>query len=206
MWKSLVNLMLGGLLLGMTVGVAAQEEASSEPPSSLSKSMEWQMIPGESLNALSRLFYPKSGAMQRIFVKSTLDLNRDERPDLTADYKFEEKTAITIPTLIELSRHAPRVTAPRSAPSNPDDTTVSISTTGTTTTEKPAKKLTKKQQDELQALEQRSEDRKKELDDLNARLKSLEDQTKSQDAAIKETDQKIKDTQAKSSAPAQLGN
>ncbi|MDR2875331.1 MAG: hypothetical protein LBV44_05320 [Methylobacillus sp.] len=210
MWKTLVNLMLAGLLLGMTLGVAAQDNESSEPPSSLSKTMEWQMIPGESLNALSRLFYPKSGAMQHIFVKSTLDLNRDQRPDLTADYKFADKTTIVIPTLIDLSRHAPRVARVKS---DSDATATSASATETTAAveekpapEKRAKKLSKKQQEELQSLEQRSEDRKKELDDLNARLKSLEEQTKSQDAAIKDADQKIKDTQAKSGAPAQPGN
>ena len=87
MWKSVINLMLCGVLLGLTVGATAEEGTL---PNSSSKSMEWQMMPGESLNSLSRLFYPKSSAMQRLFVASSVKLNREQMPELTGNFKFGE--------------------------------------------------------------------------------------------------------------------
>jgi hypothetical protein len=194
MWKSLVNLILSGLLLGAAAYAAAEEGAL---PNSSSKSMEWQMMPGESLNSLSRLFYPKSSAMQRLFVKSTVNLNREQMPNLTGDFKFEDKATVRIPTLIELSRHAPkkprRKPQPVAAlPAPAEEQPVAFEP------EKQAPPaLGKEQKAAAQTLEQRVDQRQKELDKLNERLKSLEQESKALQESIQANKQPIEEAKGR---------
>jgi hypothetical protein len=72
---------------------------SSESPDS----MTWPMLPGESLNDVARLFYPKSKAMQRRFIFKTLRLSAETQPNLNAADRFETPTLLVIPTLKSLS-------------------------------------------------------------------------------------------------------
>jgi hypothetical protein len=191
MWKWLVNLILTGALLGAAAVVAAEE---STVPNSSSKSMEWQMMPGESLNSLSRLFYPKSSAMQRLFVKSTVKLNREQMPELTGDFKFEDKTTVRVPTLIELSRHAPK--KPRRKPQP-----VAASPAAEPATFEPEKQaptaLGKEQAATVQTLEQRVDQRQKELDKLNERLKSLQQESQTLQDSIKANNQPIEEAKGR---------
>lgn len=181
MWKSFVNLILSGALLGMATGVAAEEGV---PPSSSSTSMEWQMMPGESFYSLSRLFYPKSSAMQRLFVKSALILNREQMPDLTGDFKFANETTVQIPTVFELSRHAPRTPRHRSHPVAASS--FAEQQPATLEPEKLAPTgLGKEQNTSLQSLEQYVDQRQQELEALNARLKLLEKQSQTLQDSIK---------------------
>lgn len=78
-------------------GVSEQETASSMP---------WPMLPGESVNDLARMFYPKNSAMQRQFVAKTLRLNVETQSNLKATARFDEPTLLVIPTLKSLSKGA----------------------------------------------------------------------------------------------------
>ena len=193
MWKSVINLMLCGVLLGLTVGATAEEGTL---PNSSSKSMEWQMMPGESLNSLSRLFYPKSSAMQRLFVASSVKLNREQMPELTGNFKFEDKTTVRIPTLIELSRHAPK--KPRR---KPQPVAASPSAEAKSAAFEPEKQaptgLGKEQSATVQTLEQRVDQRQKELDKLNARLKSLQQESQTLQDSIKANNQPIEEAKGR---------
>lgn len=66
--------------------------------------MTWPLLPGESLNDLARLFYPKNRGMQRQFVFKTLRLNADIQADLNADKRFGMPVLLLIPTLKSLSK------------------------------------------------------------------------------------------------------
>jgi len=191
MWKWLVNLILSGVLLGAAACVVAEE---STVPNSSSKSMEWQMMPGESLNSLSRLFYPKSTAMQRLFVKSTVKLNREQMPELTGDFKFEDKATVRIPTLIELSRHVPKKPRHKAQP-------VAASAAAEPEVFEPEKQvptaLGKEQSATVQNLEQRVDQRQKELDKLNERLKSLQKESQTLQDSIKANNQPIEEAKGR---------
>ncbi len=77
--------------------VSEQETASS---------MTWPMLPGESVNDLARMFYPKNLAMQQQFVTKTLRLNADTLSKLEASVRFDAPTLLVIPTLKSLSKSA----------------------------------------------------------------------------------------------------
>ncbi len=66
-------------------------------------SMTWPLLPGESLNDVARLFYPKNKAMQQRFVHKTLRLSADIRPNLDPSERFETPVSLIIPTLKSLS-------------------------------------------------------------------------------------------------------
>lgn len=66
-------------------------------------SMTWPMLPGESLNGIARLFYPKNQFIRRQFVYKTLRLSADIRPNLNPSERFETPTLLVIPTIKSLS-------------------------------------------------------------------------------------------------------
>jgi hypothetical protein len=68
-----------------------------------SNNMTWPMLPGENLNDVARMFYPKNVVMQRLFVSKTLRLNSG-KANLTASNRFKEPTLLVIPTLKALSK------------------------------------------------------------------------------------------------------
>jgi hypothetical protein len=78
--------------------LAGQETASS---------MTWPMLPGESVNDVARLFYPKNSVMQQQFVNKTLRLNTDIQ--LKASQRFESPTLLAIPTLKSLSKNSAKL-------------------------------------------------------------------------------------------------
>ncbi len=69
-------------------------------------SMTWPMLPGESLNDVARMFYPKNVVMQRLFISKTLRLNTGKRTHFNATDRFKEPTLLVIPTLKSLSKNA----------------------------------------------------------------------------------------------------
>ena len=79
--------------------LAAQETAAS---------MTWPMLPGESLNDIAALFYPKNKVMQKYFVAKTLTLSADMLPNLKASQRFDSPTLLVIPTIKSLSKKAAR--------------------------------------------------------------------------------------------------
>ena len=193
MWKSVVNVMLSALLLwGMQSAWAVEETGV---PNSASAFMEWQMMPGESLNALAKLFYPKSTAMQRSFVKAALKLNREAMPDLTPEFKFDENTNIQIPSLIELSKQAPKKRKPRPVPIAAQPVVETPVMIEPDKQEPPS--MGKAQAASIDALEQRVDPRQEELDKLNQRLKSLEQETKTLQDSIKANSQPIEEAKGR---------
>ncbi len=66
-------------------------------------SMTWPMLPGENLNDVARLFYPKNKAMQQQFIFKTQRLSAEVQPALKARDRFETPTLLVIPTLKSLS-------------------------------------------------------------------------------------------------------
>ena len=75
--------------------------------------MAWPAIPGESLNDIARLFYPKNKVMRQQFVAETLALNTDIEPKLSASSRFINPTLLQIPTLKSLSKKVSAIKAKR---------------------------------------------------------------------------------------------
>ncbi len=69
-----------------------------------SNSMIWPMLPGENLNEVARLFYPKNVVMQRLFVRKILQNNIEKHPRLNAASRFSEPTLLVVPALKSLSK------------------------------------------------------------------------------------------------------
>lgn len=65
--------------------------------------MEWPLQPGESIQDLSQLIYPKSQRMQQYFIAETIKLNVESQPDLKATTVFTQQQQITIPSIKQLS-------------------------------------------------------------------------------------------------------
>lgn len=80
--------------------------------------MTWPAIPGESLNDIARLFYPKSATMRRQFVAETLRLNTAIEPKLKASNVFKEPTLLQVPTLKSLSKKVRAIKASNRAKAN----------------------------------------------------------------------------------------
>ena len=80
--------------------------------------MTWPAIPGESLNDIARLFYPKSNIMRRQFVAETLRLNTEIEPQLKAAKVFDEPTLLQVPTLKSLSQKVRAIKASKRAKAN----------------------------------------------------------------------------------------
>ena len=70
-----------------------------------SNSMTWPMLPGESLNEVAHMFYPKNVVMQRLFISKTLHLNKGTQPNLSVAQRFEKPTLLLVPTLKSLSKN-----------------------------------------------------------------------------------------------------
>jgi hypothetical protein len=95
--------------LSLDGGLQSVAREAAETPTS----MAWPMLPGESINDIARLFYPKNAAMQQRFTAKTLRLNVANLPDLKSNTRVEAPTLLTIPTLKSLS-HVPQGTQEKS--------------------------------------------------------------------------------------------
>ncbi|MDI1309028.1 MAG: hypothetical protein PSV17_06285 [Methylotenera sp.] len=68
----------------------------------------WPLVSGESVESLASLFYPKNKTMQRLFIKTTLDLNKEIRSNLNAYTTTKQASVIVIPTLKYLALRSGR--------------------------------------------------------------------------------------------------
>lgn len=68
--------------------------------------MDWPLQPGESIQDLSQLIYPKSQRMQQHFIAETVRLNRETQSDLQSNTVFEQEHQILIPSIKQLSKHS----------------------------------------------------------------------------------------------------
>jgi hypothetical protein len=90
--------------LGVSSSIGAEDTSTT---------MAWPAIPGESLNDIARLFYPKNKIMRQQFVLDTMALNADGEAKLKASDKFSEPTLLQIPTLKSLSQKVSVIKAKR---------------------------------------------------------------------------------------------
>ena len=93
------------LACGLSFPVAQAAEHATAPHGA-STAQEWEMLPGESLRSLAKLFYPHNSHMQRRFISATQQLNREALGEVAADQPFEQATALRIPDLRALSAQA----------------------------------------------------------------------------------------------------
>ena len=105
----LLLLILSGVALSTSVTAIADDDLISDVELQDTNSMTWPMLPGENLNDLARLFYPKNQTMQRQFIAKTLRLSSNIQADLNPVKRFEMPTLLVIPTLKALS-HSKNVT------------------------------------------------------------------------------------------------
>jgi hypothetical protein len=91
------------LLLSSNVEAVADNSLVFDLEPQDANSMTWPMLPGESVNDIARLFYPKNKTKQQQFVFKTLRLSANIRPDLRATERFESPTLLMIPTPKSLS-------------------------------------------------------------------------------------------------------
>lgn len=96
------------IALSISVAAIADDAIISDAELQDTNSMTWPMLPGENLNDVARLFYPKNQAMQRQFIANTLRLSANIQADLNPVKRFETPTLLVIPTLKSLSygKHA----------------------------------------------------------------------------------------------------
>jgi len=197
MWKLFVNLAVCGVLLWGAANARAEEAAV---PNSTSAAMEWQMMPGESLNSLAALFYPKNRRMQQLFVNAAIKLNREQMPELSPTQRFEEKTTLQIPSLIDLSRHAAKQRKRKAAVHKhavPKSAAIEKAADIENAPPTAAAPMSKAQDAEIKLLEKRVEQRQTELDKLNQRLKSLEQSTQAMQESIKANSKPIEEAQGR---------
>jgi len=81
--------------------------------------ISWQMLPGDSINRLAILFYPRNTLMQQRFVAKTLALNRKHLGTLNPSQVYDKTSVIVIPDLKYLSMQASPPKARPAASENP---------------------------------------------------------------------------------------
>ena len=99
----LTALILSSLVLNSSIVAVADDALILDAELQDTNSMTWPMLPGENLNDVARLFYPKNQAMQRQFIANTLRLSSNIQADLNPIKRFETPTLLVIPTLKSLS-------------------------------------------------------------------------------------------------------
>jgi hypothetical protein len=99
---NLTLVFLFALLLSSNIAVA-DDSLALDSELANANSMTWPMLPGENLNDVARLFYPKNKALQQRFIFKTQRLSAETQPHLKASDRFKTPTLLLIPTLKSLS-------------------------------------------------------------------------------------------------------
>ena len=73
-----------------------------------STTVTWPLLSGESVQSLSRLFYPNNKRMQHLFVQRTLHLSQEIRPNLNAYTTINQASLVIIPNIKYLARQGSR--------------------------------------------------------------------------------------------------
>ena len=109
--------LLVGLVLSANVAAIGDDGLVLDAELQDANSMTWPMLPGENINDVARLFYPKNQAMQHQFIAKTLRLSTNIQANLNSTQRFAEPTLLVIPTLKSLSHTNPHAkTAARKTP------------------------------------------------------------------------------------------
>ena len=99
----LLALVSSSLILSSTVIAISNDAEILELELQDTTNMTWPMLPGENLNDIARLFYPKNQAMQHQFITKTLRLNQQSQSNLNSATHFTAPTLLVIPTLKSLA-------------------------------------------------------------------------------------------------------
>ena len=75
-------------------------------------SMIWPLLPGDSIDSLAALFYPKNQAMQQRFVTRTLQLNQQVGHNFDPAVRVNQVSLILIPDLKALGKNSGKIKAP----------------------------------------------------------------------------------------------
>lgn len=150
--------------------VETAQENALFPPEQIA--MTWPMLPGESVESLAVLFYPKNKKMQRRFVVKTLQLSREIQPNLNPDSVSNQASLIIVPNIRLLSKQGGAIKPAASKSSNPQfqpKLKMSYGLKGAAQFV-----VTPKMQTGYDDLVKRNEFLKQELEKLNARLAPLQ--------------------------------
>jgi len=141
-----------------------------------STTITWPLLSGETVQSLSRLFYPKNKRMQRLFVQRTLQLSQEIRPNLTAYTKTNQASLIIIPNIKYLAKHSGKIrhaSAKKSHIKKPATQPELHMSYGLKDADKFA--LTPEMQTKYEELVKRNEQLKQDLEKLNAKLAHLQE-------------------------------
>ena len=141
-----------------------------------STTITWPLLSGESVQSLSRLFYPKNKRMQHLFVQRTLQLSQEIRPNLTAYTKTNQASLIVIPNIKYLAKHSGKIrhaSAKKTHISKPATQPELHMSYGLKDADKFA--LTPEMQTKYEDLVKRNEQLKQDLEKLNAKLAHLQE-------------------------------
>ncbi len=185
-WRWPLLLVVAACFSGLVMAELSGDEASPAPDATV-----WPMLPGDSLNQLAALFYPGNKVMQQRFVAKSIELSRDLDPAIQPNSVFSQPGTLIIPELKSLSSHA----APFKARGSARHLRMSYHIADM------AKALvTPEMQAEYEALKQRNEFLKLELEKLQQRLTRMQESLAGLKTAL------LAFIESKPVAPAQAGS
>jgi hypothetical protein len=157
------------LLFAASGWLASQVFADTEPDTlnDADETMVWPMLPGESVDQLAALFYPKDRAMQRRFVTKTRALSATMNPALDTAVPFSQTGIIVIPDIKALSREARPFKRPSTRRPDKLQMSYEIKDAGSIM-------VTPQMEAEYESLSQRNQALKDNLQRLNAKLAKLQ--------------------------------
>lgn len=149
--------------------LASQSQAEPDLDASADsvETMAWPMLPGESVNQLAALFYPRDKAMQRRFADRTRELSESMVPGLDPETPFAQAAVIVIPDIKALSRHARAFKRTSTPTADKLRMSYQIKEAGSLM-------VTPQMEADYESLSQRNRALKENLQKLNARLAELQ--------------------------------
>ncbi len=84
-------------------------EEQSDTTVSEQLAITWPVLPGESVEDIAALFYPKNKIMQQRFIDKTLQLSREINPDLHPNTTYNRASLIVVPNIKFLGRHSGKI-------------------------------------------------------------------------------------------------
>ncbi|MDP1659110.1 MAG: hypothetical protein Q8L73_07130 [Methylotenera sp.] len=152
-------------------------------PDQESTNITWPLLSGESVQSLAALFYPKNKKMQRLFIRKTLQLSGEIRPNLNAYTTTNQASLIIIPDIKSLAKHNGKIKSAPSKKASASKQPKLHMSYGLKDAEKFA--LSPEMQADYEALVKKNEKLKQDLDKLNAKLAHLQQVMVALDVEVK---------------------
>ena len=95
----------------VSIAIVSTVSNDHQPLSADANNMVWPLLPGDSINSLAALFYPKNPIMQRRFVNRTLQLNQQTGRELDPENKANLVDLILIPDIKTLGKNSGKIKA-----------------------------------------------------------------------------------------------